>query len=54
MIGAFAKMMNKPPLDMISEAIEADIATKPANNIQAAQKAFEQVILMQEDEGFKT
>ena len=45
MIGAFAKMMSRPPLGTISEAIKAEITTKPANNIQAAQKAYEQVTL---------
>ena len=48
MIGAFARMMDRPPLEMISEAIKAEITTKPANNIQAAQKAYAQVTLMQD------
>lgn len=45
MIGAFARMMDRPPLEMISEAIKAEIVTKPVNNIQAAQMAYEQVNL---------
>ena len=49
MIGAFAKMMDQPPLKMVSEAIKAEIATKPENNIQAAQKAYKQVTLMQDN-----
>ena len=51
-IGAFAKMMDKPPLDTISEAIKAEIAAKPAGNIRAAQMAYEQVTLMQDAECF--
>ena len=50
MIGAFAKMFDKPPLEMISEAIKAEIAAQPDHNIQAAQKAYEQVSLMRVDE----
>jgi pyruvate ferredoxin oxidoreductase gamma subunit/2-oxoisovalerate ferredoxin oxidoreductase gamma subunit len=54
MVGAFAKMMDKPPLDMISETIKAEITTKTAHNIQAARKAYEQVTLMQDDQRFKS
>ena len=46
MIGAFARMMEMPPLDIISEAIQAEIATKPDNNIQASKEAYEQVKLL--------
>jgi pyruvate ferredoxin oxidoreductase gamma subunit/2-oxoisovalerate ferredoxin oxidoreductase gamma subunit len=53
MIGAFAKMMAKPPLDMISEAIKAEIDTKPAHNIRAARKAYEQVTLVQDANGLR-
>jgi 2-oxoacid:acceptor oxidoreductase gamma subunit (pyruvate/2-ketoisovalerate family) len=45
MIGAFARMMGIPPLDTISEAIQAEITTKPDKNIQAAKEAYEQVSL---------
>jgi pyruvate ferredoxin oxidoreductase gamma subunit/2-oxoisovalerate ferredoxin oxidoreductase gamma subunit len=45
MIGAFARMMDMPPLDTITEAIKAEIATKPAKNIQASQRAYEDVKL---------
>ena len=45
MIGAFARMMGKPPLDIITEAIQAEIATQPDKNIQASKKAYEQVNL---------
>jgi hypothetical protein len=37
--------MGMPPLDIISEAIQAEIMTKPHNNIQAAKEAYEQVSL---------
>jgi hypothetical protein len=39
---------------MISNAIKAEIATKPDNNIQAAQKAYGQVTLMHVDDRFNT
>jgi pyruvate ferredoxin oxidoreductase gamma subunit/2-oxoisovalerate ferredoxin oxidoreductase gamma subunit len=45
MIGAFARMMGIPPLDTISEAIQAEITTKPDENIQASREAYEQVNL---------
>ena len=53
MIGAFARMMDRPPLEMISVAIKAEIATKPVNNVQAAQIAYEQVNLMPDKVQFK-
>jgi pyruvate ferredoxin oxidoreductase gamma subunit/2-oxoisovalerate ferredoxin oxidoreductase gamma subunit len=43
MIGAFARIMEMPPLDMISEAIKEDIHSRPAQNIQACQDAYENV-----------
>ena len=46
MIGAFARMMEIPPLDIISEAIQAEITTKPDNNIQASKEAYEKVELI--------
>jgi pyruvate ferredoxin oxidoreductase gamma subunit/2-oxoisovalerate ferredoxin oxidoreductase gamma subunit len=45
MIGAFAKVLEMPPLDMIAAAIKSDIHTKATQNISAAQQAFEEVIL---------
>jgi Pyruvate/2-oxoacid:ferredoxin oxidoreductase gamma subunit len=38
-------MMGIPPLDTISEAIQAEITTKPDENIQASREAYEQVNL---------
>jgi pyruvate ferredoxin oxidoreductase gamma subunit/2-oxoisovalerate ferredoxin oxidoreductase gamma subunit len=49
MIGAFARMMGMPPLDIISEAIQAEITTKPDDNIQASKEAYEQVNFMESD-----
>ena len=46
MIGAFAKMMDRPPLDNISEAIRADISVQPDGNIRASQTAYENVNLL--------
>jgi pyruvate ferredoxin oxidoreductase gamma subunit/2-oxoisovalerate ferredoxin oxidoreductase gamma subunit len=43
MIGAFARMLEMPPLDMISEAIKEDIPIKPEQNIQASKQAYENV-----------
>ena len=45
MIGAFARMLEMPPLDMISEAIKKDIPIKPEQNIQASKQAYENVQL---------
>ncbi len=45
MIGAFARMMGMPPMDIISEAILSDITAKPDQNIQASKEAFQQVNL---------
>ena len=41
MIGAFARIMEMPPLDMIAEAIKEEIPVKPEQNIQAAKAAYE-------------
>jgi 2-oxoacid:acceptor oxidoreductase gamma subunit (pyruvate/2-ketoisovalerate family) len=46
MIGAFARIMEMPPLDIISEAIQAEIVTKPDKNIQASKEAYKQVNLL--------
>ena len=43
MVGAFARIMEMPPLDMISTAIEEDIRTKPEQNIKACREAYENV-----------
>ena len=43
MVGAFARLMEMPPMAMISEAIKEDIHTRPEQNIQACQDAYEAV-----------
>jgi pyruvate ferredoxin oxidoreductase gamma subunit/2-oxoisovalerate ferredoxin oxidoreductase gamma subunit len=43
MIGAFARIMNEPSMDMISNAISEEIEIHPAKNIQASQEAHESV-----------
>lgn len=45
MIGAFARMLNMPPLGDISAAIEAEIATRPDKNIEASQTAYKNINL---------
>jgi pyruvate ferredoxin oxidoreductase gamma subunit/2-oxoisovalerate ferredoxin oxidoreductase gamma subunit len=45
MIGAFTRMMEMPPLDMIFNAIKEDITVKPQQNIMASKEAFKQVQL---------
>jgi len=39
-IGAFARIMEIPPMEMIAAAIKEDIQTKPEQNIQASQTAY--------------
>lgn len=43
MLGALARVMGAPPMDMISEAIQMDISINPSENVKAAQTAYEQV-----------
>jgi pyruvate ferredoxin oxidoreductase gamma subunit/2-oxoisovalerate ferredoxin oxidoreductase gamma subunit len=42
-IGAFARLLEMPPMEMICDAIKEDIATKPEQNIQAAKEGHENV-----------
>ncbi len=42
-IGAFARLLEMPPLEMICDAIKEDIAIKPEQNIQAAKEGYENV-----------
>jgi pyruvate ferredoxin oxidoreductase gamma subunit len=46
MIGAFTRMLEMPPLDMISDAIREDITVKPEQNIMASKDAYEGVELL--------
>jgi len=43
MIGAFARIMDEPAMDMISEAITGEISIQPADNIRASLQAYESV-----------
>lgn len=43
MIGAFARILEMPPLDTIAAAIKTDIASQPAKNIRAAEEAYARV-----------
>ena len=43
MIGAFARILEMPPLDVIADAIREDIDLKAAGNIQATEDAFNNV-----------
>jgi len=46
MIGAFARVLEGPPFEMISEAIQQEITTQPQKNVSASQQAHEQVQLV--------
>ena len=46
MIGAFARMLEMPPLETISDAIKEDITIKPEQNIRASRDAYEHVKLI--------
>jgi len=43
MVGAFARILEMPPLEMIFTAIQEDIHTRPEQNIQACRDAYEHV-----------
>jgi pyruvate ferredoxin oxidoreductase gamma subunit/2-oxoisovalerate ferredoxin oxidoreductase gamma subunit len=45
MIGAFARVLQMPPLDMLADTISNEIEIQPQNNIQAARNAYEAVSL---------
>ena len=45
MIGAFARIMGEPSMEMIAGAIKEDIAIQPAKNIRASEEAYESVNL---------
>jgi pyruvate ferredoxin oxidoreductase gamma subunit/2-oxoisovalerate ferredoxin oxidoreductase gamma subunit len=44
-MGAFARMLGKPPLEAVTQAIEAEMPVKPAENAAAAREAYEKVEL---------
>lgn len=43
MIGAFARVLDMPPLDTVTDAIEKEIPVKVRQNVQAAKEAYEEV-----------
>ena len=45
MIGAFTRVLEMPPLEMIFDAIKEDITVKPQQNIMASKNAYERVQL---------
>lgn len=45
MIGAFARVLQNPPLETIAEAIGDELKDAAKANIQAAQDAYDQVVL---------
>lgn len=47
MIGAFARIMEMPPIDIVMDTIKADISLEPEKNAQAALEAFETVIFQE-------
>jgi len=45
-IGAFARILENPPMAMICDAIKEDIHTQPERNIQAAKEGYQKVQLI--------
>ena len=45
MIGAFARILEMPPMDALAAAIREDITVRPDDNVAAAMQAFESVCL---------
>jgi pyruvate ferredoxin oxidoreductase gamma subunit/2-oxoisovalerate ferredoxin oxidoreductase gamma subunit len=43
MIGAFARVMDEPPMPLIEKAIKEEIKINPENNFRAAETAFDRV-----------
>ena len=46
MIGALARVLEGPPLEMISDAIHQEIAAQPQKNVLASQEAHKQVQML--------
>jgi hypothetical protein len=45
-MGAFARMLEMPPMGAVAQAIEAEVPSKPEENIRAAQEAYDEVQLI--------
>ena len=48
MIGAFARMMEAPPMDTVIAAIRKEVPSDPDRNVAAAEEAYREVRLLQE------
>ncbi len=46
-MGAFARMLEKPPLEAVTQAIEAEMPVKPSENAAAAREAYDAVELFE-------
>jgi len=46
MVGAFARVLEGPSLEIIADAIHQEITTQPQKNVQASRQAHEQVQLL--------
>ena len=51
MIGAFARLLDMPPLSAIEDAIMDEIATRPEANVAAAREAYEAVHVAGQGDG---
>jgi 2-oxoacid:acceptor oxidoreductase gamma subunit (pyruvate/2-ketoisovalerate family) len=45
-MGAFARMLEMPPMEVIARIIQEEAPTKPEENILAAQEAYAEVLLL--------
>lgn len=46
MLGAFARLMGEPPLDAVAAAIEEEMPRKQAENVAAARKAYNELVVV--------
>ena len=46
MIGAFAKVLERPSIEVVATAIREEIQVKTEENVQAAEDAYEAVTLV--------
>jgi pyruvate ferredoxin oxidoreductase gamma subunit/2-oxoisovalerate ferredoxin oxidoreductase gamma subunit len=50
MIGAFARVLQMPPLDLLTDTIAAEIGLQPQDNIRAARAAYDAVSITRSEE----
>jgi pyruvate ferredoxin oxidoreductase gamma subunit/2-oxoisovalerate ferredoxin oxidoreductase gamma subunit len=48
MMGAFARMLETPPMEAVCNAIREEVPSEPDANIAAAREAYEEVTLLGE------